>query len=163
MLPHFSTIRSCWLDLPEWNIAIFSFLLNFVWEVQQMPFFQVSPEFSYLNLITNCTLATVGDVGISLVAFWTVAAISRSRQWFRQPRRSQIIGFILVGLVITIIFEALATGILRMWQYAALMPILPFLGTGLLPFLQWLLLPLLILWFLKRQLSSTRQEGSRYP
>jgi len=163
MLPHLSAIRSRWLNLPEWNVAIFSFLLNFVWEVQQMPFFQVSPESSYLNLIRNCTLATVGDVGISLVAFWTVATISRSRQWFRQPRRSQIIGFILVGLVITVIFEALATGALNRWEYAPLMPTLPFWGTGLLPFLQWVLLPPIILWFLKRQLSSVRQEGSKHP
>jgi len=149
----FSTICSRWLNLPEWNLAIFSVLLNFVWEVQQMPFFQVSPEFSYRNLIRSCTLATVGDVGISLVAFWTIAAISKSRQWFRQPRHSQIIGFILVGLVITIIFEALATGVLNQWEYAPLMPTLPFLGTGLLPFLQWVLLPPLILWFVERQLS----------
>lgn len=150
-----------WLDLPEWNVAIFSFLLNFVWEVQQMPFFQAPPEFACSELIRNCTLATVGDVGISLVAFWTVAAISRSRQWFRQPRRYQIVGFILVGLVITVIFEALATGALNRWDYAPLMPTLPLLGTGLLPLLQWLLLPPIILWFVKRQFASTGQKRLR--
>jgi hypothetical protein len=156
----FSTIRPRWLNLPEWNIAIFSFLLNFVWEIQQMPFFQVPPEFSYLNLIRNCTLATVGDVGISLIAFWSVAALSKSRQWFRQPRCSQIVGFILVGIVITVVFEALATGALNRWQYAQLMPTLPLLGTGLLPLLQWLLLPPIILWFVKRQLSDIQQRRS---
>jgi hypothetical protein len=34
--------RRSWLNLPELNIAIFAFLLIFVWEVQQMPFFQLS-------------------------------------------------------------------------------------------------------------------------
>lgn len=154
---HPSVIRSFrWLDLPEWNIAIFSFLLNFVWETQQMPFFQLAPKFSYLDVIRNCTLATVGDVGISITAFWTVAVVSKSRQWFHQPRLWQIGGFILAGVVITVIFEALATGPLNMWEYAALMPTVPFFGTGLLPLLQWVLLPPLIIWFVKRQLDNIR-------
>lgn len=63
-----------------------------------------------------------------------------------------------VGIAITAIFEFLATGILNRWQYSNLMPTLPIVGTGLTPLLQWLLLPPLILWFVKRQLSSTRRN-----
>ena len=62
-----------WLNTPELNVAIFSFLLNFFWEMQQMPFFQVSPEFTCVDVVNNCTLATVGDAGISITAFATVA------------------------------------------------------------------------------------------
>lgn len=144
------------LDLPELNIAIFSFLLNFLWEMQQMPFFQISSEFSCLDMVRNCTLATVGDIGISLTAFWLVAVVSKSRQWFRQPRWWQLSNFILVGVVITVIFEALATGVLDTWEYADIMPILPFFGTGLLPLLQWLLIPPIIIWFVKRQLPNVK-------
>lgn len=146
------------LDLPEWNVAIFSFLLNFLWEIQQMPFFEIPPEFSCLDMIRNCTLATVGDVGISLTAFWTVAVVSKSRQWLLQPRWWQMGNFILVGVAITVIFEALATGVLNRWKYAALMPTFPFLGTGLLPLLQWILIPPIIVWFVKRQLSIFRHK-----
>lgn len=156
---HPSVIRSFrWLDLPEWNIAVFSFLLNFVWETQQMPFFQIAPELSCLDVIRNCTLATIGDVGISITAFWTVGAVSKSRLWFLQPRLWQIGGFILAGVVITVIFEALATGSLNIWKYTAFMPKVPFLGTGLLPLLQWVLLPPIIIWFVKRQLSNIMQK-----
>jgi hypothetical protein len=63
--------------------------------------------------------------------------------------------------VLTVIFEALATGGLNRWEYAPLMPTLPLLGTGLLPFLQWLLLPPIILWFVKRQLADIQQRRSR--
>lgn len=145
-----------WLDLPEWNVAIFSFLLNFVWELQQMPFFKLSLELSCLGVIRNCTLATVGDIGISMTAFWAVAALSKSRQWFHQPSHRQTGSFILVGVVITVIFEIFSTGPLNLWEYADFMPTLPFLGTGLLPLLQWILIPPLILWFVKRQLSDVR-------
>lgn len=122
-----------------------------------MPFYQIPTEFSHSEMIRNCTVATIGDVGIAIAAFWTVAAIAKSRQWFHQPSRWQISSFILVGVVITIIFEALATGVLNRWQYGTLMPTLPFLGTGLLPLLQWVVLPPIVIGFVKRQLSDVRR------
>lgn len=128
-----------------------------------MPFYQIPAEFSHSDMTRNCTLATVGDVGISIAAFWAVAVISKSRQWFHQPRRWQVSSFILVGVVITVVFEALATGMFNAWKYAALMPTLPFLGTGLLPLLQWILVPPIILWFVKRQLSDYKWKSSSQP
>lgn len=118
-----------------------------------MPFYRISPDLFYADITRECTLATIGDVGITLTAFWTVAALSKSRQWFRRPRSWQWSVFIAVGIVITIIFEALATGPLNRWQYADAMPILPLLGTGLVPLLMWLLMPPLTLWFVKRQVG----------
>ena len=149
-----------WLNSPEWNVALFSFLLSFFWEVQQMPFYQVSNDFSCFDRTRNCTLATVGDVGISLTSFWVVAALSKSRQWVHRPNRRQIIIFTLVGVVITVIFEALATGLLDRWTYAESMPTIPFLGTGLLPLAMWLLMPPLTIWFVQRQLSGVSYKNS---
>ena len=119
------------------------------------------PFVCWINQTRNCTLATVGDVGISITAFWTVAAVSKSRQWFHQPRLWQIGGFVLVGIVMTVIFEALATGPLNIWKYTTLMPKVPFLGIGLLPLLQWVLIPPIIIWFVKRQLDNIRQKWSK--
>jgi hypothetical protein len=48
--------RRGWLNLPELNIAIFAFLLNFVWEVQQMPFFELS-DLSCWERTRNCTIS----------------------------------------------------------------------------------------------------------
>ena len=56
----------------------------------------------------------------------------------------QVSIFIAIAIIITIIFEALPTGVLNRWQYGEAMPTLPVLGTGLLPVLQWLIIPLLI-------------------
>ena len=164
MTNHLSVVRpSRWLNLPELNIGIFSFLLNFLWEIQQMPFYQIPAEFSHSDMTRNCTIATFGDVGISIAAFWAVAVISKSRQWFHQPSRWQIGSFILIGVVITVVFEALATRMFNVWRYADLMPTLPFLGTGLLPLLQWTLIPPTILWFVKRQLSNCKRKSSSQP
>lgn len=145
-----------WLNLPEFNIVIFSFLLSFFWEIQQMWFYQIPAGYSHFDIVRNCTLATVGDVVIILIAFWAVAALSKSRQWLRYPNRSQMGVFILVGVVITVVIEALATGPLNRWTYAESMPTIPILGTGLVPLSMWFLVPPLTIWFTRRQIQPVR-------
>jgi hypothetical protein len=143
---------SRWLNSPEWNVAIFSFLLSFFWEIQQMPFYQLPPERSCFEMIRYCTLATIGDVGIMLIAFWVVAVRSRSRHWIHRLDRMQIGIFTLVGVLITIFFEDLATRWFSIWAYTDSMPTVPILGTGLVPLLMWILIPPLTVWFVKRHL-----------
>jgi hypothetical protein len=145
-----------WFSSPEWNVAVFAFLLSFFWEIQQMPFYQIPPERSCFEMVRNCTLATVGDVAIMLVAFWVVAAVAKSRQWVRYPNRKQICLFTLIGVLITIVFEGLATRWLGIWAYADSMITIPILGTGLVPLLMWVLIPPLTIWFVKRQAQSAR-------
>jgi hypothetical protein len=142
-----------WLDFPEVNVAIFAFLLNFVWEMWQVPFFARIQTLPHWEGVKICSQATFGDVIIALIAFWSIAVIVRSRSWIKQPNGWEIAGFIVVGVLITIGLEALATDVLGRWQYGDSMPTLPVLGTGLLPLLQWLLLPPLVLWFVRRQLT----------
>jgi len=140
-------------SLPELNVAIFSFLLNFVWEMWQIPFFAAMPNDPHWVGVAACTQATFGDAAISLVAFWILAALARSRWWIIDSSPSQVAGFVAVGVVITIILEALATGPLERWSYTPSMPTLPILRTGILPLFQWILLPPLTVWFVRRQLA----------
>jgi hypothetical protein len=141
------------VDIPELNVAIFSFLLNFIWEMWQIPFFEAIPNGTHWAGVVACTQATFGDAAISIVAFWCVAAFAKSRSWIIKPSPFQIGSFVMVGVVITIAFEALATVLLDRWSYSPSMPTLPLLGTGLLPLLQWILLPPLTIWFVRRQLT----------
>lgn len=141
------------LQTPELNIVIFSFLLNFVWEIWQAPFFVGMPDASHWDAVKVCTRATAGDVVIMLVAFWGVAVVNRSRAWTLDFRRRDMVAFTSIGFAITVLMEWLATGPLGRWTYAETMPVVPLLGIGLLPALQWLLLPPLVLWFMRRQLS----------
>jgi hypothetical protein len=50
-----------------------------------------------------------------------------------------------LGAAYTILSEWLNVEIRRSWSYTATMPVLPFLGTGLTPLLQWLIVPTLAL------------------
>ena len=52
-----------------------------------------------------------------------------------------------VGVGYTIYSEWLNVSVRGSWAYSELMPTIPFLGTGLAPLLQWLVIPTLALWF----------------
>jgi len=146
---------------PEFNVLVFSFLLNLVWEYWQVPFFRGMANESHWLGVKTCTQATFGDAGIALAAFWITALLARSRNWILQTNRWDIAVFLGAGIATTIIVEALATGVLGRWAYNEAMPRLPLLGTGLLPLLQWLALPPLVLWFVRRQIGARASRNSR--
>jgi hypothetical protein len=141
------------LQTPELILAIFAFLLNLAWEVWQVPFFRGMADQPHWLGVKACTLATFGDAGIALAAFWITAFFARTRSWIMQPGRSDIATFIGLGLAATITLETLAIGMFNRWDYSDAMPRLPVMGTGLLPLLQWLAVPLLVLWFVRRQIG----------
>jgi len=144
-----STQVSKILNAPELHISIFAFLLNFVWELLQMPLFAGFSDFQFYQIILHCTKATFGDVVISLVAFAGACLITRSRMWILSMNKSGVVSFLTIGLAITVIFEILATGPLNRWEYSELMPTI---GVGVAPVAQWVILPLLQLWFVKRMI-----------
>lgn len=141
------------LELPELNVAIFAFLLNFVWEFWQAPLYRGMRAAPHWAGVETCTIATLGDVLIALLAFWFIAAIVHSRGWVLEPSVSTVLGFTATGIAVTVGAEWLFTDALDRWAYSASMPRIPVLGTGLAPVLQWLVLPPLVVWFVRRQLT----------
>jgi hypothetical protein len=141
-------------DTPEFNILIFSFLLNLPWEVWQVPFFRGMADRPHWEGIVACTRAAFGDAGISLASFWMVAAFVRTRSWILKPRAGDILAFTAVGVAATIVLEYLATGSWGRWAYNDAMPRVPVLGTGLVPLLQWLILAPVVLWLIRRQIGA---------
>lgn len=142
------------LDLPEFNVAVFAFLLNFAWEMLQIRFFHGMAEALHWDAVAVCTQATIGDAGIALAAFWVVAWFwGRGRSWPLRPTAAQVAVFTVFGILVTIAFELLATQVWDRWSYSAAMPVIPLLEVGLLPLLQWTILPPLVIWLVYRQLT----------
>ena len=140
------------LGTPELNVAFFAFLLHFVWEMWQVPLFDRMPAMPHWKAVRVCTLASFGDAFISILCFWAVALAAWSRAWVLRPRWHHVVGFAAAGIAITVVLEATALASGR-WAYAEMMPTLPLLGTGLAPLLQWVLLPPLVVWLVRRQLG----------
>ena len=142
----------------ELYIAFFAFLLNFVWELLHLPLFNGLDDTHHYVVILHCTKATFGDVVISLAAFYCACFFSGTRDWILTSDKVGLVVFFTVGLLITIGFELLATGPLNRWEYSPLMPIIPVIRVGLSPVMQWLIIPLIQLWIVRRVLLSYRVQ-----
>ena len=140
-------------DLPEFSIVVFSLLLHFIWEFIQAPTYAEMAEMEHWQGIKLCTSATIGDVGFALSAFWLASFTAQSRSWFIKPKVLHLLIYLGTGIALTIGFEYYYTNISLRWSYSDLMPLVPPFGTGLSPLLQWIIIPVLVLWFTRRQIN----------
>lgn len=65
---------------------------------------------------------------------------------------------VLLGIIYTIISEWLNVAIWHRWAYAPAMPVLPVLGTGVSPLVQWLVVPTLAFAVTSDRKSPQRKE-----
>lgn len=140
---------------PELPLAGFGFLTHFVWEMLQIPWFTGMAAASHGSVVWLCIRATGGDVLILLASFWFASIVWGHRQWLLESNRKPAVILITTALVVTTVMEWLATGPLQRWTYADSMPIVPLLGVGLTPLLQWLLLLPLIMWLTRRHMLGS--------
>lgn len=113
----------------------------------QVPFYAGMTDAEHWQAVLFCSQATLGDGIITLLAFYLAVLIAGGGEslQFRNARMAWVV-YLLSGLVITVGLELLATKYLDRWQYSELMPLLPYLNVGLLPLLQWLVLPPIVIW-----------------
>lgn len=138
---------------PEFNLAVFALLLNFPWEVLQAPLFEGMSAAPHSAVISACLQATLGDAVIVLLAHASVVVATRRRRWVLAPSRREVAGFVAVRVAITAMIEWLATRghWAQTWAYSSEMPLIPGVGVGLSPLLQWVVVPPIVLWFACRQ------------
>ncbi len=129
----------------EFRIALFGFLAAFVWEMWQMPFYDQS-GLTFMDMVQGCSLGSLGDAGIMVLAYRIAAWACGSKQWLISPTRRALAAFLGTGLIITITIEHLAINLHFGWRYADLMPLDPVFGTGLVPIAMWIVIPLVTLW-----------------
>jgi hypothetical protein len=149
-------------NTPEFNVAAFALLLNFAWEILQAPLFVGMAEMPHAQVTKACLRATVGDAVIMLLAYGVVAVVVRSRSWILASKGWQLSLLVAIGVSITAGIEWLATRGYWMasWNYLPTMPLAPGTDIGLVPLLQWIVLPLLTVWFVRRQLPHRGQAAN---
>lgn len=127
-------------------LYLVAFFLHFVWEMWQIPLYVGMSEASHWSAVIQCTLATIGDGFIALLAYSLAAIVARDKFWLLQRPGSILAVYIIIGLIITVCFEILATAVYGRWQYSELMPIVPVINVGLSPLLQWIIIPPVSIW-----------------
>jgi hypothetical protein len=119
---------------------IFAAIGNLLWEAAQLPLYTIwwsgTPHEIFVALL-HCT---GGDALIASFTFGLAAGVARLLGW-PQLGGCMRIGAIALGVAYTILSEWLNVEVWRSWSYTAAMPVLPWIGTGLAPFLQWLIVP----------------------
>lgn len=117
--------------------------LNFVWEMAQALFYtEMGPRF--LDGLLVCGLASLVDGLIVLGIYGSGVVIFRRTDWIQRSRFAGYFLMIAAGFSVSAIIELNAVYRRGAWRYSPIMPLLPFLGVGLLPVLQMVLLPPII-------------------
>ncbi len=118
--------------------AVLTVLLHFIWEMWQSRFFANMADMPLLRHSLVCLLASLGDLLIAAVAYAATALLLR-RSW---PLRPGWLGpaalWMTISIAFGVVIERWALASAR-WTYAESMPTL--LGVGLLPLIQWIIVP----------------------
>lgn len=138
------------LRWPETNVFVFAFLLNFVYEVWQSPFFEFYDRPTLGGKILAINHCTFGDGVIALVCYWIASALLRSRRWILAPHWRQVALFTALGLGYTFFSEIYRVRIAHLYGLTGF--VIPGLEVSVLPLVQWIVLPPLIVYFTRLQL-----------
>lgn len=132
--------------------TVWALMLNLLWEIAQLPFYVFAPAIRPLEIAWDVIHCTAGDVMIALGSFGVAALATRDLEWPVSRPWFGLAVALAVGLVWTIQSEWQNVYARGAWAYATFMPTI--MGVGLLPILQWLVLPPLVLLAVRRRWRS---------
>jgi len=144
-----------WLLIPELQLIMFGLPLELLWEVAQFPLYTVWQEGDWGYILYGLVHCTLGDLLILLFAHWVVALLNHNRYWYRSSILVDGVLFTLIGLGFTIYSETVNVSIKANWNYTELMLIIPAIEIGGMPFMQWVLIPPVLLWLMRMFMPHT--------
>jgi hypothetical protein len=134
---------------------------NLIWEAAQLPLYTIWLTASPSELAFAVLHCTAGDVLIASSSLLAALLLVASRKW-PQERRGRVIALTIgFAVAFTIFSEWFNVEVRRSWAYAPAMPLIPPLGTGLAPLLQWLIIPPAALACSRRLAARSRGTGMR--
>lgn len=157
--PRNSTARGPQSVVGVLRLLVYFFLITFLvygaWEWLQTPFYRdVSDD---INMIVwfrfHCTLVDFLILGGCVAA---VSLLRRRIGWLLVPRFVDLAVVTALGIAYTAVSEYVNVHLTGGWGYSSWMPILPIAGIGLVPILQWLILPSSVLLLVRDHLRGVR-------
>ena len=134
-------------SVPEIKLIGWGFLLNGIWEFLQSPLY-ADHDRGTIYIFWSRLHCTAGDLLILLGAYWITSLMFRTRSWPTGKSYPALLVFIGCGFIYTAWSEWFNTRIAGTWTYAPSMPMI--FGVGASPLLQWLLIPVALVFLLKR-------------
>ena len=130
----------------NWLIAIRRYLVatavgNLVWETAQLPLYTLWRQGTPAQMSAAVVHCTIGDVVIAIVVLVIALTLFGTPAWPNEKFRPVLMAALAGGIGYTIFSEYVHTGPRASWAYSEWMPTLPWIGTGLSPLAQWILVP----------------------
>ena len=134
----------------SWLVAFCRYILviaigNLVWEAVQLPLYTIWVAGSWSQIGLAWGHCTLGDVLIGAGALLGALMLCRMPKWPISGHPRMTAAVVILAVIYTIFSEWLNVEVRHSWAYRDIMPTLPWLGTGLSPVLQWIVVPLLAL------------------
>ncbi len=145
-------LREQAVDIPvAWHQAlrrylVVSFLAHLIWEILQLPFYTVWTTGTLAQQAFAVVHCTIGDTMIAGLSLLLALALFARPTWPSTGVVRVFVAGLAIGVAYTVYSEWLNVSVRRSWAYSDLMPVVPVLGTGLAPLLQWLVVPTLAQW-----------------
>jgi hypothetical protein len=144
--------------------AILRYLLaiavgNLVWELAQLPLYTLWRTGSSRDLAFAALHCAAADVLIAAAALMIALILSRASEWPKRHFGRVAAATLTFGLGYTVLSEYVNTVVRATWAYSDLMPTMPWLGTGLAPLAQWIVIPGLALACLRHSLAVPHDQS----
>ena len=131
----------------QWLVVLRRYFLaslfgHTLWELFQLPLYTIWTDGSVHQIAVAVVHCIAGDMSIAASTL-VLPLIILGQGW---PRKHSTYFWVascavFLGVVYTIYSEWMNVSVRANWAYSPLMPVLPPLGTGLSPLLQWILVP----------------------
>jgi hypothetical protein len=115
---------------------------HLLWEAAQLPLYTLWRTGRPREILSALFHCTGGDILITTLTLAAAGLLAWYCRW-RAFGWRMIFTAIILGIAYTNLSEWLNVQILRRWSYTPAMPVLPLIGTGLTPLLQWVVVPAL--------------------
>jgi hypothetical protein len=140
--------------------ALVSLPLFALWEVAHAPLYTLWVERGAEAGIKAALHCTLGDAVIAFICALAGLLFGNVTPSLRTFART--IGLIIIfGVLVTVGIELISTRWLGRWAYRDAMPVDPFLGIGLSPLAQWLVVPAISLQLLRDRLQQELSSVAR--
>lgn len=151
--------------MPGWLVAFRRYILvaavgNAVWEIAQLPLYSVWDNGTPRQIVFDVLHCTAGDVLIAANSLLAALLLVGRSTWPSAAVARTIAIVLAAGLAYTTYSEYLNTVVRGAWSYSNFMPRLPWLGIGLSPLAQWLIVPSLALFAATRSHRVARTSVS---
>lgn len=121
------------------------------WETLPLPLYTIWTTGTIATKAFAVAHCTLGDLCIAAVTILAALVVIGLDAWPLRGFRQVFLFTVVLGIVYAIYSEWLNTTVRQSWAYSPLMPVVPRLGIGLSPLLQWLVVPSLALNLTGRQ------------